>query len=260
MKYIGPAKDVMQIVFWVIASVIAVLTYRQARKTILQPIRTELFKAQLAAMSHIMGLFLGKDELSLREAFDFEKLFTVNAIALYDAYAAIFFDIQFDRESRPYNSRDCPVYETSPDSMPEVATSHLSVERSATPPSSDPRVRAALWAAYKHDRQYVNREFFAMTKRITELLENPILPQELVDLLIEYRRQAGRNQLLLSKTLADATNEMPEKYPSAESLEGSSANWLHHRWVQRFEHLKPISDQIVGFIRSYFDADNLTRA
>lgn len=87
LQYVDVATKVVQIIFWVIAGVVAVLTYRHARQTVLQPIRTEVFKAQLAAMSQIMGRFLGKNELELRDEFEFRRFFDVNAWALIDNYA-----------------------------------------------------------------------------------------------------------------------------------------------------------------------------
>ena len=53
-------KDYVQIASWLILGTVAVLTYRKARQTILQPIRTEVFKLQLVAMTEIMRLFHGK--------------------------------------------------------------------------------------------------------------------------------------------------------------------------------------------------------
>jgi hypothetical protein len=149
MNYLDLVKDITQIVFWAVAATVAVLTYRQARRTILQPIRTEVFKLQLQAMSEIMGLFLGKDELSLRSELAFQTLFDVNVCDLCDAYAANFFDVKFDRENRPYNSRDCPMIMRDPDATAEASKSYLQL--GATPSAAavaDPRVRAALWAKY----------------------------------------------------------------------------------------------------------------
>jgi hypothetical protein len=261
MHYLELIKDITQIVFWAIAGTVAVLTYRHARRTILQPIRTELFKAQLEAMSKIMGLFLGKDELTLRSAFDFEKLFFVNAVALYDAYASVFFDVHLDRHSRPYNHENCPIIEGYGDSIAEAATGHLLVEPNPeVEVASDPRVRAAQWSRYQHERLYINREFWEMEKRLTELLENPLLPLALIDLLTQYRFQAARNRVVLWEVLAEAAEEMPVKYASLETVERSSTDWLRHRWIAKVEHLKPIAEKIVAFIRAHFDAENLMRA
>jgi hypothetical protein len=234
-----------QIAFWAIASIIAVLTYIQARRTILQPFRTELFKKRLETMTDIMRLFLGKNELSLRSAFDFEKLFSVNAAALNDAYQTNVFHVRVDRDKQPYNLVDCP----------------LLVEMTGMP-----------WP--EHNRLHVNREYCVMIERLNQFLENPILPRELVVLLEEYRGQAESNLDALIDTLVEAAKEMPKNYPSVEALANSSADdltaleqssrdWLfrevHNRWIHKFKHLSPITKKVNEFIRSYFDDKNLSR-
>jgi hypothetical protein len=259
-EIMGIISGIAQIAFWVVAATVTVLTYRHARRTVLQPIRTEVFKAQLQAMSGIMGMFLGERELSLRRAFGFQTLFNVNVCDLYDAYAANFFDVQFDRETRPYNSRDCPMHMRDSDSTtPEESKAHILEPQPplAAAPAADGRVRAARWARYRHDHLYINRQYCEMQQRLTEILENPLLPLTLIDLLTKYRETAGRNQLVLLNLLDDAAKEMPEMYSSLQDLEKFSSDWLWNRYMGNFEHLKPLGGEIVEFIRAYFAPDNL---
>ena len=98
-----------------------------------------------------------------------------------------------------------------------------------------------------------------MQQRLTEILENPLLPLTLIELLTKYRETAGRNQLVLQKLLDDAAKEMPEKYTSLQELEKFSPDWLWNQYMRDFEHLKPLDGQIVEFIRAHFDPDNLTQ-
>jgi hypothetical protein len=235
MKHLQLVMDISQAAFWVTASVIAILTYIQARRTILQPFRTVLFTKRLKAMTEIMRLFLGKDELALREAFEFEKLFAVNACALHDAYATDAFGIQVERDSRPYNWGDCPRFAGNLKGMP--------------------------WKLHKC--LYLNREFLAMTDLLNEVLENPILPRGLVDLLTAYRDQAWSNEGALWEILVEAAKEIAEKYPSLAALEESSSDWLkrdvRNRWMDKFNQLTPMAHRINEFIRSYFEDESLAR-
>ena len=98
-----------------------------------------------------------------------------------------------------------------------------------------------------------------MQQRLTEILENPLLPLTLIELLTKYPETAGRNQLVLQKLLDDAAKEMPEKYTSLQELEKFSPDWLWNLYMRDFEHLKPLGGQIVEFIRAHFDPDNLTQ-
>lgn len=106
MDYLEPITKVVQIsqlVFWTVGAIVAVLGYRQAKRTIFQPIRTEIFKAQLDAMSKIMRRFLGKKELQLRAEFHFDTLFRANLYRVADAYAENFFGVVVEQAQRPYN-------------------------------------------------------------------------------------------------------------------------------------------------------------
>jgi len=260
MKYVELIEKLAQIAFWAVAASVAVVTYRQARRTVLQPIRTEIFKSQLTAMSQIFGLFLGKHELELRAEFDFRALFDANLWKLIDAYASNFFGLEFDAANRPYNSHDCPIREgISPGTQPSTSYTLAEQGRPDTP-SDDPRAQLARWNEYKTDYLCINRKFWDAEKNFTVLLENPLLPLELVNLLTKYRRTAAQNRTVLLNILDATAKELPEKYGSREELEQMSPDWVWHRYMQDFNHLKPIADQIVDYIRGYFDPDNLTKS
>ncbi len=56
---------VLWIIFTLIATVIAVLTYKRARYTILQPLRSEVIKRQADLLIEIMEAFSDDDQLLL---------------------------------------------------------------------------------------------------------------------------------------------------------------------------------------------------
>lgn len=260
MEHLESAKIIVQIAFWAVAATIAILTYRVARRTVLQPIRTEVFKAQLKAMWEVMELFLGKDELELRAEFDFETLFHANVWHLVNDYASNFFDFQLKVERQPYNLHDCPIRIYAHASI-EPSTAHtLTPKVTSDTLPDDPRVRAERWDRYQTDYVLINRKCREAERHLTKLLSNPLLPQALVELLTEYRSLAGQNQLILFKLLDDAAKEMPEKYATLEELERMPPNCLHKLYMKDFNHLKSVADQIVEFNRNYFDADDLTKS
>lgn len=254
---VGLLKDITQIAFWILAAAIAILTYKQARRTVLQPIRTEVFKAQLQAITEILGVFLGKTELQLRSAFDFDNLFHVNVLALYDDFAANFFDIHFERGTRPYERL---AFERSFSDSPGPAVDYIRKEvEPAAESAPDPRLRAARWASYKHPRLYINNEFMAMLARLSGILENPLLPSGLLELVAKYRSIAGENRSALQKLLVTVAQEMPQKYSSLDLFERASFNWIHNRYMEDFKHLKPTADEILKYIRMHFDAEEVMR-
>lgn len=250
-------KDSIQIIFVIIAGTLGILTYRQARRTILQPIRTEVFKAQLSAITEIMGMFLGKMELELRNSFDFDEFININTQSLYDEFATIFFDVHFEPGTRPYDR--LPFKQSLQDS-PEPTEIYIQEDSSETDElTPDPRLRAARWARYKHVRLFINKEFWVMNARLGAILENPLLPSGLLDLIAKYRSIANDNQTILWNLLVSVAQEMPDKYPTLELLEKASFSWIRSRYVHEFKHLKPISEEIIQYIRNHFNAEALMR-
>src|SRR4051794_38106752 len=70
-------KDIVTIAFYVIASVIAILTYLRARATILQPKRTELIKKQTEIFSNFLS-FINENENSIDNGFDYVNVYSYN--------------------------------------------------------------------------------------------------------------------------------------------------------------------------------------
>ena len=248
MEYIALTKDIVQIVFWAIAGVVAILTYLHARRTILQPIKTEVFKAQLKAMSGIYGIFLGKDELQLRRDFSFKEFFDVNFLALKDAYADAAFGIKIPREDRPYNSEKCPRTLVAREEDAENSPSY------STP-------QEAQRFTYNSTPIYINRTCVESLDFFDEQLENPLLPITLVNLLQDYKATMQSNMMKLHDVFSEAAKEMPELYPDVNALQGSGNYWdVWDNYMSEYDNLKPKADKIVAFIRDYFMTDNLTKS
>lgn len=69
-----------QVLFWIIAALIAFLTYRQAKKTIFSGSRNEVFKLQIEEIKKLLD-FLGK-----RESFDYDTDDKVQRISLINIF------------------------------------------------------------------------------------------------------------------------------------------------------------------------------
>lgn len=62
VENIGIIKDVLWIIFTLVATIVAVLTYKRARLTFLQPLRSEVVKRQIDEMIELLN-FLNTDNL-----------------------------------------------------------------------------------------------------------------------------------------------------------------------------------------------------
>ncbi|MBW8001443.1 MAG: hypothetical protein FVQ80_05420 [Planctomycetes bacterium] len=79
-------KDLFTIVFTGVATIIGFLTYRRARATVLQPIRTEVVKKQSAMLSELLAV-VSQEEIF---AFDYVDIVSVNIHSILIKYGFYF--------------------------------------------------------------------------------------------------------------------------------------------------------------------------
>jgi hypothetical protein len=251
-------RDIVQTIFFAVIGVITILTYIRARKTLLQPIRTEVFKAQLHEFTSILSMLGGKGEIDLRDEWGFSDFFRANCTAMFDAYARTFFDVQIEPDNRPYNRADCPESMMPAESL-ELADDYVVSDGSRSPEggSRDPRVRAAQWATYKHDKIHLPKVMVQTRERLAKILESPLLPAKCLAELRAYRDTVNANLRLVGKVLTDAAKEMPMKYEGPQTLARASFIWVANRYNSEFKQLKPKADAVVAFIRNYYRVESI---
>ena len=226
------------------------------RRTILQPIRTEIFRIQLEELRAVLRLFTG-GEGDFRGRYAFGKLEAANIALMFDSYARTVFGLECKREERPYNRNECPVSIVHEDLF-TLADGYIAPENEEEPPDkTDPRVRAVQWNDYKHGEMPIPREYYKSEEELQRIIESPLLPKECVGLIEDFQRIVSDNTSLLQRVLVECAAEMPVKYPTQEMLQRASANWIHARYNHEFQHLKPKADEIVKFIRGYWAIDQL---
>jgi hypothetical protein len=104
---INNIKDLFNIIFFITMGTVSVLSYQKAKKTILQPMRNEVFKQQLDIFQKIMELFNGKSETELREFFGIREMVNINISLLLDSYIMSELGYKVTGE-RPHDIDNCP--------------------------------------------------------------------------------------------------------------------------------------------------------
>ncbi|MCH1642929.1 hypothetical protein MJ257_22785 [Paenibacillus timonensis] len=252
----------INISFFCIVGTVTILTYKTAKKTLLQPIRTEIFKEQLKEFSSLLEFFNGKDETDYRKQFAFDKLLSCNAISLMDKYARLFFDVEIDPDKRPYNITECPssiFTSKGAEKYLAVCDEHVITDNGdiEKPIKPDPRTRAAIWSSYEQHEIHIPREFSETEDRLKKIKNSPLLPVECVDLIDRYIEVAYKNVDMIRELLTNCARELPEKYADYELMKKASISWIHHKYVDEFEHLSEPASNIIKYIRHYFSVDNL---
>ncbi|WP_189837633.1 hypothetical protein [Streptomyces umbrinus] len=166
---------IFQIIFWSGTVTIAFFGYLGARKTLFQPLRTEIFKRQIEDLSAILQFFVGKGGIKLSEEFDFELLKQANIEAMYDAYVQHAFQVRRPEEVRGYRPELCPAGIIKV----EVLTEQFKlVDGHKEDPVEDPSEAASEptpWD-YKGGYVYIPKRYVKQKRKIKRLLECPFLP------------------------------------------------------------------------------------
>lgn len=250
-------RDCFQILFFAVVATITILTYLAARKTVLQPIRTEIFKEQLKLFSELLTMFTGRGEFELREDFGFDKALRANATRLLDVYATHFFDMKFDENKRPYSRHQCP-HTLIPESCLEDASLYLVPDPSERKKETGtPDTKAAMWANFKFDVLSIPKEFTAKEQELERMISSPLIPKQLAQLLKEYVALARRNLTALRPVLTGCATELPEKYPNLDVMKKASVAWINNAYNKKFRELEPKAKEINSFLRGYFKVESI---
>ena len=248
-------RDLIQALFFLVVGTVAVLTYLKAKKTLLQPIKTEIFKGQLQGFTDILRLFAGKKEIDLRDDFHFSKLIFVNTSAMYDYYAWLFFDVDFERARRPYSREECPESIFSLEDI-EPCDGHVKeASRAQERTRPEPNLRGTTWSRYHFGPIYLPKEFCEAHAKLQRLMGSPLLPKPLLALLEEYLARIDRNVMLLGAVLTECAREMPDRYPTQTELRKAAFYWSDNRYNSRFESLEDQAKEISDYLRKYFSPD-----
>ena len=225
----------------------------------LQPIRTEVFKAQVEQLTRLLHHFVGKCSSKLLDEFGLSKNVYGNVIKMAGAYGKAMFDL--DPPATP--PREGPDFPQGVASLRSWRASGFSEDEhpSKTPERSpkDPAIRLSIWLRYMHDDLVLSDIYAAKLQELLEaLFESPLMPSKCAILVEEFIGATENNLMTIGITLTQSAPEFPEQYHTLD--EGVNANflWITNRCIGKFEDLKPKADAIVSYIRSYFDPDRIT--
>lgn len=252
-------KDVVQIIFWIVASSIAILTYRRAKKTLLQPLRTEIFKQQLEVLSGALKKFAAKGEADLRRDFGIDDLEWVNIHLLMDDFIEHFYDQRRPEEVRPYGKGRCPTAMISERHL--LANSVLVDAPVRSQPSPrepiEPSVRGAIWLRREHEVIPVPESFREAKDELRRLIDSPLLPNQITHLLSEFDALLDESVSEIQGVLTLCSKELPEKYPNRTVLADADLTWIHNRINGQLPKLNMKAQEVTGRIRAYFEIEDI---
>jgi hypothetical protein len=251
-----------QIVFWFGALTLAVLTYVNARQSLLQPFRTEVFKIQLRELEATLAFFVGKNEWELREQFGLMPLVERNAVQVLEHFAKVIFAASYVPRNGMANDGEGSAYRPLHRDSYHAVTTPLWLE----PEYKSQPERRGVWATYKLPSLHSPRVTMDGIRQLRNMLAQAFLPNGVRHELEAYIRNVESLEQLLEEILTDCAKELPERFDSVASLneirDGETAvgwmyNTFNHRMHERQMLLRPRADAVQRAIREYLEVENL---
>lgn len=207
--------DGVQIVFFLVTGLIAIFTYRMARKTVFEPLKLETFKLQLQIYSEILDVFNGKDETKLRDIFGISHMARVNIMYLYHKYVNLFYEISDEKQIMLFNKYEHAIITKKAEEALMIFNDDYSI-RQLDNIGYEIREKydfdsSTLWDNYIIDKILLPNEMIEVNQRLEKIKNNPLLPVRYLELINNIQGITDRNILALEETLYELAKKLPEK-------------------------------------------------
>lgn len=256
-------KDAANIAFFLITSVLAILTYLQARRTIFTPFRTEAFKLQLKAFEDVLVFFEKHPTMSIDDEFDFNAIVHFNTLKLMDAYAFQFFhdeiDIEAVKKARGPASEQIVGARVSKNFMQK----HFELpthSKEDTPPAdhpTNPAIILARWQEYEHGMIEFTKRFQEASDRLRRFKVSPLLPRELKNRIEAFEKVVSENLSAVGTVMTEVAQKLPDKYPTTDSLKKADLSWIWNLYNRKRVQLAESRNSILSFLTDYLQIDTL---
>lgn len=260
------AKSYATIAFLSTATIVTALTYLQARKTLLTPIRTETFKLQLTAFNEVLLYFQNRIESDFVEVFDLRRILKLNSFIMVDAYLDSFFPDEFkvgseERSEGRKNSYSVFIggfaSEEDRDFVgPMTKTAGKSSEDER---STNPALVLAKWQKYKYGMINFTKEFDDQVRELRRLAASPLLPANLRKHIGKLIAIAFENLELVREVLTESAKQMPEhmaNYPGGKDV---SITWIWDEFDKRRQRFEPTANNVLESINDYLKVEEIMK-
>lgn len=259
------SNQFLQNIFFIVGIVITILTYINAKRTILQPIKTEVFKLQVTKFSSILDIFDKQGYVEIEKCF--KKILFINACSLCDDYAELFLNIEFNRKTRPYNIEQiqkimwniCSMegieeYEQFRGKFNELVAIKKNMKINNLKKELIYTNNLNFWMNYNYKELKITTEYTELRKKIIDVKSSPLLPKELLVLIEEFLESMNKNLNLVVEILNQYTKQLPNDYFIQEIIEEKSSIFIviEMKYNKKSKDLELIANKIVQYIRNYW--------
>lgn len=244
MSLLESTGTVIQIAFWVLVGTLSLLTYLHARRTFFQPLKTEVFKLQLTALTRISESLHGKGEWELILYFDLNEIVRINSWRFLDQYAFRNLHAVSDlseelkrlwEQDEKMSTNFCPTWRVDESQQKNLSDDSKPFDR-----------LAGISVSEKH---------LEAIRKLESLNADPLIPDEIRMAVEHLIRTATQNVKHIGEAFNPLAPGMAKKYPSVEALNSAEIAGMHNRWNDGRDLLEPAAQAVLEKIRAYYQPD-----
>lgn len=257
-EYVSTIKDLFTIVFTGVATLIGILTYKRAKATILQPIRTEMAKKQSVMLSELLTV-ISQEEI---DAFDYVQIVSVNIYSILIDYG-FYFSNQKELEESISSKRHAMI----PCGEDNILKGFTLCQPFDSEQNRDKAKSEAFELRKKNYEKakkegivninsiIITNEYATFVKKLSDFVTNPFMPSNIQEILKDILHAVNVNLTMhLKQTLEEFTKEFFKRY----SLEDKSPFSVLGVWNE-FNHkrfdLRDQFNEIKKAIRTHLRVD-----
>lgn len=263
MKYIQEnvswLKDIFTLVFTATATVVAILTYRRARATVLQPIRSEVIKKQSELLSNFLQLLKEHDH-SFEAGLDYTNLVQLNVMMVLDAYGFIF-NSHKELMEKIGGEISCWIPCGSSNILKdvEIVSSFKEQPKESDVPNKSPgqeKFELLKVGVAEVDKIYLTKVHFEFSKKISEFGVDPFMPTSLQITLEELTNDINSNLTIILKHELEAfIIEFGRYYFANQSAPAFDPVGVFNEFNHARAHHRLTLDKLRKDIRKYLRID-----
>lgn len=244
-------KDFIECIYYIIFSVVAILTYYNANKTFFNPFKNEVFKKQIDEISSLYIFFEKQKELDILHSFGISETISCNIIQLLDNYGQYKKWLKKDLKERPYQK--CKVFLMSKEYAEKNLKKPLEKEEEKEIAFKEP-----IWEEYKYDVICISEKYISKIKELELYINSPFIPIELQKKLVDLKSKMDMFNSNLGVELNNISINIPDKIKTPYDLE-DGASWIHNLLNERKQEniFEEIVEDILLTIRKYLRTDEV---
>lgn len=241
-------KDVLWVVFTLVATVIAVLTYKRAKSTILQPIRSETIKKQAILLEDLLTFIKGD--------VDYSELLEINVLYILMEYGFLFKDQS--ELCKELKQRSAGLLITTPKRQLDFLEVIQPFEEQSVeeqPKLSKEKCKKALKEGIVEvEVVHIPKSFVDYNNQLDDFINNPFLPKRFQNILLSLRRDVSYNSsVALKNTLEEFLKQYINRYKKGQK--DFNIAGIYNNYQRTLIKSNKSKDDLYNEIRKYLFID-----